>query len=51
MGTLGSIILVLATIATFLIALLHIAIIFVGQKGYAYFGASQLLPLVKKGSP
>lgn len=43
-------ILLLVSIMSFLLALLHIAIIFIGRKGYDYFGASQLIPLVEKGS-
>ncbi len=51
MNTLGSILLLLAAVAVFLIALLHIAIIFIGRNGYGYFGAAQLIPLLDKGSP
>ncbi len=51
MKTPGSILLLLAAIAIFLIALLHGAIIFIGRRGYGYFGAAQLIPLVDKGSP
>jgi hypothetical protein len=47
----GSLNLVIAAFAAFLIALLHVAIIFLGRKGYGYFGAAQLVPLVEKGSP
>lgn len=43
-------ILLIASIASFLLALLHITIIFIGRKAYGYFGASQLIPLVDKGS-
>ena len=47
----GSVLLVIAAIAVLCIALLHIAIIFLGRKAYGYFGAAQLIPLVEKGSP
>jgi len=51
MKTPASLLLLLASLAAFLIALLHLAIIFIGRKGYGYFGAAQLIPLVEKGSP
>ncbi len=51
MKTPGSILLLLASLAAFLVALLHVAIVFIGRKGYGYFGAAQLIPLVDKGSP
>jgi len=51
MKTPGSIFLLLAAVAAFLLALLHIAIIFTGRRGYGYFGAAQLIPLLDKGSP
>ncbi len=50
MKTPGSIFLLVAASAAFLIALLHIAIVFIGRKGYGYFGAAQLIPLLDKGS-
>jgi hypothetical protein len=51
MKTPGSILLLLASLASFLIALLHLAIVFIGRKAYGYFGAAQLIPLLDKGSP
>lgn len=50
MKTPGSLLLLLASSAAFLLALLHIAIVIIGRKGYGYFGAAQLIPLVQKGS-
>ena len=40
----------LASIASFLIALVHIIIIFMGRKGYEFFGAAQLIPLLEKSA-
>ncbi|MBI4732717.1 MAG: hypothetical protein HY781_11465 [Chloroflexi bacterium] len=51
MKTPVSILLLLASLSAFLVALLHVAIVFIGRKGYGYFGAAQLIPLVDKGSP
>lgn len=51
MKTPGSILLLLASLAALLVALLHVAIVFIGRKGYGYFGAAQLIPLLDKGSP
>ena len=51
MKTFGSTLFVIAGILAFMIALLHVAIIFIGRNGYGYFGAAQLIPLVEKGSP
>jgi len=51
MKTPGSILLLLAAVAVFLVALLHVAIVIIGRKGYGYFGAAQLIPLLENGSP
>lgn len=46
----GKGVLAVAAIASFAIALLHIAIILVGPAGYRYFGASALADQVERGS-
>lgn len=42
--------LILAAIGSFAVALLHVAIIFVGASAYRYFGAGDLVPLAEQGS-
>lgn len=46
----GKGVLVVAAIASFAVALLHIAIIVVGPAGYRYFGAPALADAVERGS-
>jgi len=40
-----------AALANFAIALLHVAIPFIGMRGYIYFGTAELAMLAARGSP
>ncbi|HYW08227.1 MAG TPA: hypothetical protein VE913_14790 [Longimicrobium sp.] len=40
-----------AAIGSFAVAVLHLAVIFIGAPGYAYLGAGDLAPLATRGSP
>jgi hypothetical protein len=40
-----------AAIGSFVVAVLHLVVIFIGAPGYAYLGAGDLAPLAARGSP
>ena len=47
----GQLLLTIGGIANLGVAALHVAIVFIGPRGYEYFGAPELAPLAERGSP
>jgi hypothetical protein len=50
MKTTGRLLLAVGGVESFLIAVLHLAIIVIGPAGYRYFGAGELAPMAERGS-
>ena len=48
---LGKLLFVTGGMANLGVSALHVAIVFIGPRGYEYFGAAELAPLAEQGSP